>query len=455
MKTLSTLLLASLFLVFIPLQVMACGISPTAQIDAFPDNVVFVGTTMLFEGYGSSANCGYLTTFRWQVDGITVSTDPEYVASLTLPAGQSIKRYDVQLRVRNSGGLYGYTNVTIAIVRDHKSYYYLTDHLGSVRVTVNDAGAPVGWDDYYPFGLQMPGRTQNASNPNDDAKFTGYLLEQDGDLGLYHAEARMYDPVIGRFMQIDPMSEKFPSWSPYLYVGNDPVSYIDPTGKYRVHPAKYNDEGVVSLVTRLNLKTLYRDERAGAILGLGGPIGSISSAIKMAKMGMKQDNAWSTGPLDVAGLLSFGLLKFGKNTKDILSSVVEGTTLGNGINNSFVTADAGRDQVMFEVAKQFGGGGLFESGNGYAGYTNSLVLNQSFATAIENGRGREGLGDVTAFTKKFVGAAAGIITGIANSQGFDLTTEYGRKATLNHYQKNKKKYDNDIQTVFDMLNKKR
>ena len=53
-----------------------------------------------------------------------------------------------------------------------------------VGITVDDAGDPVGWDDYYPFGLQMPGRTQNASNPNDDQKFTGYLLKQDGDLGI-------------------------------------------------------------------------------------------------------------------------------------------------------------------------------------------------------------------------------------------------------------------------------
>lgn len=50
---------------------------------------------------------------------------------------------------------------------------------------------------------------------------------------------------------------------------------------------------------------------------------------------------------------------------------------------------------------------------------NSLVLNQGFANAIKNGSRKDGLGNVTLFTKKFVGAVAGIITVIANSQIFD------------------------------------
>ena len=99
-----------------------------------------------------------------------------------------------------------------------------------MRVTVNEQGDPVGWDDYYPFGLQMPGRTQNASNPNDDQKFTGYELEQQGDLGIYHAGARMYDPVIGRFTSQDRFKEKYPSMSPYQYAALNPILFVDVNG---------------------------------------------------------------------------------------------------------------------------------------------------------------------------------------------------------------------------------
>lgn len=35
----------------------------------------------------------------------------------------------------------------------------------------------------------------------------------------------------GRFLSVDPLFHKYPSWSPYAYVMNNPLIYIDPTGK--------------------------------------------------------------------------------------------------------------------------------------------------------------------------------------------------------------------------------
>jgi len=232
LKQFITLLLASVTLILLNTSVEACDLDPTAVIDILPDEVVFlVGDSIYMEAYNSSPNCGYISGYRWRVDGVTESTSGYFIPNLTLQSGEDSRSFDIQLRVQNSVGNYDHKTVAITIVREHSSYYYLTDHLGSVRVTVDDDGNSVGGDDYYPFGLQMPGRTQNASNPNDDAKFTGYLLEQDGDLGLYHAEARMYDPVIGRFMQVDPMSNLYPSSGPYTYALNNPLIYIDPTGE--------------------------------------------------------------------------------------------------------------------------------------------------------------------------------------------------------------------------------
>ena len=108
--------------------------------------------------------------------------------------------------------------------------YFLKDHLGSVRTTVDRNGNIVGRDDYYPFGLAMPGRSLNSANPNDDYKFTGYELDNEARLDLYHANARGYDPVLGRFMQIDPMASARLWVSPYNYVQNNPVNAIDPDG---------------------------------------------------------------------------------------------------------------------------------------------------------------------------------------------------------------------------------
>jgi len=42
---------------------------------------------------------------------------------------------------------------------------------------------------------------------------------------------RYYDAATGRFLQIDPHASKYPSLSPYSYVANNPLKYIDPDGK--------------------------------------------------------------------------------------------------------------------------------------------------------------------------------------------------------------------------------
>jgi len=210
----------------------ACSLSPTAKI-AFPDDqsVHYAGDNIVFDGTTSTANCGSIDQYRWRLNGSTISWSSTFTHNFSLSDGQSEQVHSIELRVRNTAGKYNTKTIQITVTRNNKSLYYLTDHLGSVRVTVNEQGDPVGWDDYYPFGLQMPGRTQNASNPNDDQKFTGYELEQQGDLGIYHAGARMYDPEIGRFTSMDPLADEYPGTSPYVYALNNPLIFIDPDGR--------------------------------------------------------------------------------------------------------------------------------------------------------------------------------------------------------------------------------
>jgi uncharacterized protein RhaS with RHS repeats len=70
-------------------------------------------------------------------------------------------------------------------------YYYLKDHLGNIKVTVDGSGNVVGYDDYYPYGMQMPGRNSVSSA---DARYKYSSKELDAETNLYYYGARNYDP---------------------------------------------------------------------------------------------------------------------------------------------------------------------------------------------------------------------------------------------------------------------
>jgi len=118
-------------------------------------------------------------------------------------------------------------------------FYYLKDHLGSIRMTVDGSGNVVGYDDYYPYGMTMTGRSLVPPNSDSRYKFTG--KERDVSTGLDYFGARYYDSWRGQWGQVDPMAEKFVGWSPYNYSINNPLRFIDPKGKdIRIFTGNYD-----------------------------------------------------------------------------------------------------------------------------------------------------------------------------------------------------------------------
>lgn len=109
----------------------------------------------------------------------------------------------------------------------------ITDHLGNVRVTVQNTkdshgqAIVTGHYDYYAFGGLMPSST--GSNPIGTPNHrTGYQgQEYEPETGLYGFDLRMYEPELGRWLTPDPMRQHF---SPYLAMSNNPISFMDPTG---------------------------------------------------------------------------------------------------------------------------------------------------------------------------------------------------------------------------------
>jgi RHS repeat-associated protein len=61
-------------------------------------------------------------------------------------------------------------------------------------------------------------------------KYNGKEYQDELGLNFYDYGARNYDPALGRWMNIDPLAEKYYKNSPYSYGLNSPVYFIDPDG---------------------------------------------------------------------------------------------------------------------------------------------------------------------------------------------------------------------------------
>ncbi|MCF8297124.1 MAG: RHS repeat-associated core domain-containing protein [Saprospiraceae bacterium] len=104
-------------------------------------------------------------------------------------------------------------------------HYDLKDHLGSIRVITNANSDIVETYDYDAFGNVM----ESTVTVNSSYQYTGQ--EYDDEVDLHNFRARFYDSDLMRFYAVDPaMSDA----SPYLFCGNNPISYVDPDGEFPI-----------------------------------------------------------------------------------------------------------------------------------------------------------------------------------------------------------------------------
>jgi len=124
------------------------------------------------------------------------------------------------------------------VISKYEYEYDLRDHLGNTRVTCKAGTYNANGDvtsitvlqknDYYPFGTLHKGKSSVATNKY---LYNGKELQTDYNFDLYDYGARFYDAQLGRWHSVDPLAEKYYGWSPYNYVANNPLRFIDPNGK--------------------------------------------------------------------------------------------------------------------------------------------------------------------------------------------------------------------------------
>ena len=141
---------------------------------------------------------------------------------------------------------------------DHRKYFYHGDHLQSATLITDYEGSVYERINYTPYGELWLEKSGNNGENYLPYRFTG--KELDSETGLYYYGARYLDPMYSRWLSCDPALGEYIPQAPisdeakkhnqnlpgmggvfnpingnlYHYAGNNPVTYVDPTGCFAI-----------------------------------------------------------------------------------------------------------------------------------------------------------------------------------------------------------------------------
>jgi len=184
---------------------------------------------------------------------------------------------------------------TLARITNDVVTYLHPDHLGSAQAGTRANGTVAWREQYTPFGEQL----QNPAANDNLGGFTGHIKDSATGLNpcIFPSEnctvqARYYDPVIGRFLSIDPMTMLDMDMNPdyfnrYSYSANDPINRTDPSGESWVHAAKFAYGAVIGGVSGTTSGSLVNGSEGAKAGGLSGAIaGGLTSVAGVKSPGL-------------------------------------------------------------------------------------------------------------------------------------------------------------------------
>ena len=253
-------------------------------------------------------------------DGETETTD--YTGNLIYKNGTLHK-------VLTNGGYIETGDSTLALLNRPAYRYFLTDHLGSVRVVADAQGHVLQQNSQLPYGedytpVYASGHAQGGGftplpgePPTGGGSGSGYDEEfedegEDGETsggtstlepdsyyrsynpykfsgkeqiksGHYDFGARWYSPRTARWSTQDPLAEKYHSISPYAYCAGNPINLVDPNGAriddyYSKLNGKYLGSDMYGKASRLISEDEYNSITGGKQI-----IGTIDTTMKLKK----------------------------------------------------------------------------------------------------------------------------------------------------------------------------
>jgi len=112
--------------------------------------------------------------------------------------------------------------------------YQFSNYLGSTNIELDAQAQIIAYEEYSPYGCTSYQAARSQAEASKRYRYVG--KERDEENGLYYYGVRYSAPWLGRWTSVDP-SELSDGINVFAYVGNNPIRFIDPTGRDGVDPA--------------------------------------------------------------------------------------------------------------------------------------------------------------------------------------------------------------------------
>ncbi len=208
-------------------------------------------------------------TYKYNSEGIRVSKYANYVQYTYI-----LNQDQIAVEYRGNNTIYYTYDVDGSLLSmnyNGNEYFYITNIQGDVIELVDISGNTVARYKYDAWGnirnIYDSGLGIANINP---FRYRSYYY--DTESGLYYLQSRYYDPKIGRFISSDGMVGSIGdvhSHNMYAYCANNPVMYVDPSGKVLILTILVSLVFVFS-VTALYASSLPEEARPGENITFSG-----------------------------------------------------------------------------------------------------------------------------------------------------------------------------------------
>jgi RHS repeat-associated protein len=242
-------------------------------------------------------------------------------------------------------------------------YYFHTNAIGSTTAVTNANGQVV---ERYKYGLYgMPTFMDAAGNVIPKSTIGNNILfqgrEYEPETNFYYYRARHLDPIMGRFLQTDPMGYE-DSLNLYQAFGMNPVNFVDPMGTLTGHGDEYNVMARAGVPHELN-QYLNQRSRSFNLKVLKNTAIAAGLFVVAAKLSVPTIIAGTVTLMSYSGMESYSQRKQAGQTEKQATKGALGAAFGfnllfNALGYDFGTLDEVEQKKVEEAWSWIIGGGL-------------------------------------------------------------------------------------------------